>query len=50
MHKRLLLPLLLSPLLIAAGQSYAEPRLQSRVESFDVSGATVDTIRASLGF
>ena len=48
MHKRLLLPLLLSPLLIAAGQSYAEPRLQSRVESFDVSGATVDTIRASL--
>ena len=45
MHKRLLLPLLLGPLLISAGPSSAEPRLQSRVESFDVSGATVDTIR-----
>lgn len=48
MRRRLLLPLLLGPLLIAAGQSHAEPRLQSRVESFDVSGTTVDTIRASL--
>ena len=47
MHKRLLLPLLLGPLLISAGPSSAEPRLQSRVESFDVSGATVDTISAS---
>ncbi|WP_321349968.1 DUF922 domain-containing protein [Halopseudomonas oceani] len=48
MRRRWLLPLLLGPLLLAAGPSSAEPRLQSRVESFDVSGATVDTIRASL--
>lgn len=48
MRRRLLLPLILGPLLVVAGPSSAEPRLQSRVESFDVSGATVDTIRASL--
>ena len=48
MRRRWLLPLLLGPLLLVAGPSSAEPRLQSRVESFDVSGATVDTIRASL--
>ena len=47
MRRRLLLPLLLGPLL-AAGQVQAEPRLQNRVESFDISGATVDTIRANL--
>ena len=48
MHRRWLLPLLLGPLLLATGPVSAEPRLQNRVESFDVSGATVDTIRASL--
>jgi predicted secreted Zn-dependent protease len=47
MRRRLLLPLLLSPLLIA-GTSHAEPKLQNQVQSFDVSGASVDTIRASL--
>ncbi|UJJ30061.1 DUF922 domain-containing protein [Halopseudomonas maritima] len=47
MRRRLMLPLLLCPLLVA-GPISAEPRLQSRVESVDVSGATVDTIRASL--